>query len=86
MPSPQSALPDATALSDCRQGGTEEIAGVATTIYEYMPPSFGGEAPQAQKLWMDELAIYGTREESEGREELGLKPLVFAIVGAVAHA
>lgn len=46
------ALPDATALSDCRQGGTEEIAGVATTIYEYMPPSFGGEAPQAQKLWI----------------------------------
>lgn len=35
-------------------------------------PWIGDGSPQAQKLWMDELAIYETREESGGLEELGL--------------
>jgi len=48
----QTVMPDASALSDCREAGSEEVGGTATTVYEYLPPSFAGETPQAQKIWI----------------------------------
>lgn len=48
----QDVMPDATALKDCHEAGTENIEGAAMTVYEFLPPSFAGEVPQPQKLWI----------------------------------
>lgn len=48
----ETVMPDASALSDCREAGSEDIGGTATTIFEYLPPSFAGETPSPQKLWI----------------------------------
>jgi hypothetical protein len=48
----QAMIPESSALSDCRETDSEDIGGTATTIYEYLPPSFAGETPSVQKLWI----------------------------------
>lgn len=45
-------IPDAAALKDCRETGTEDLGGIATTIYAYLPPSMAGEAPEPQQVWI----------------------------------
>lgn len=45
-------IPDAAALRDCREAGAEDLGGLATTIYEYLPPSMAGETPQPQRVWI----------------------------------
>ena len=44
--------PRSSALKDCRAAGADAIDGLAMTVYRYVPPSFAGEVPQAQKLWI----------------------------------
>lgn len=46
------AAPDASVLSDCAEAGAEALEGVATTVYAYTPPSFAGETPEPQRLWI----------------------------------
>jgi len=48
----QETVPDASALKECREAGAEAISGVAATVFEYLPPSFAGETPAPQKLWI----------------------------------
>jgi hypothetical protein len=47
-------MPDASALRDCREAGSEQVEGIDTTIFVFLPPSFGGEPPTLQRLWVGE--------------------------------
>lgn len=48
-------VPDAAALKNCEELGTETLEGVATTIYGYEPPPMDGvPATGPQKVWIGE--------------------------------
>lgn len=71
----QEVVPDAATLKDCRETGSEEVAGVATTIYQYLPPSFAGETPSPQTLWVgdgDGLPYRMTMESERQAMEMTL--------------
>lgn len=65
----QEAIPDATALKECGTAGSDVIDGLAMTIYRYLPPSFAGETPQPQQLWIGDAdgLPYRMTTTSEGK-------------------
>ena len=65
----QQAIPDPSALKDCRAAGADAIDGQAMTVYQYLPPSFAGEVPQPQKLWIGDAdgLPYRMTTAAEGR-------------------
>lgn len=48
-----SVLPDAAALKDCVEAGTETLDGAEMTVIEYTPPAIGGIEQGPQKVWID---------------------------------
>lgn len=63
------AVPDALALKDCAEAGHEAVGDVAATAYTYIPPSFAGETPVEQKLWIGDAdgLPYRMTTESDGQ-------------------
>ncbi len=68
-------MPDAAALKNCEELGTETLEGIATTIYGYEPPPMEGvSATGPQKVWIGEdgLPRRMTAEQDGGAVEITL--------------
>ena len=45
-------VPDASALTGCREVGSETLDGAAMTVIEYTPPAIDGTAMAPQTVWI----------------------------------
>ena len=68
-------VPDASALKNCEEVGSESLGGVSTTIYAYEPPPIEGVPDTGpQKVWIDGegLPRRMTADQEDGRLEVDM--------------